>query len=355
MAVEDYDHFQFALKCYDISGLKRTCAFYKKFISVYVLYPLLLVLYTLMIINIRHQKNVFEIAAVFESVSTFGYVNSQLLFSCFKRLSFQLVARKTILLTHASLFEEISEDRSRFWHYDLYGKTAGDKFRNQMALCVSLFKFIWMSAAVSIIFRCCTPLFVPEYVLPDACYIPGESIYTVVIIFVLEVIFYLEMTFLFGVFDAFFVLMCVDLKVQFKLLNKTLRTINVGVDKEKNHEESCWRKLKKCFAHHRFLLSVHKKLNKAFSEFFVCMYFFTIGGMCIQLFIVLDGSANITHLIRIAMHAEKLIFEIYSIDWYNTGSLRIRKFILFWLIKAQIPLLMTGAEVLPVNRSMLPQ
>ncbi|RZB39389.1 hypothetical protein BDFB_010229, partial [Asbolus verrucosus] len=72
-----------------------------------------------MIFNIKYQKNVFEIAAVFESVSTLGY----------------LVTRKTMLLIHASLFEEMIQDRSRFWHYDLCGKRIGDKCRNQMALC----------------------------------------------------------------------------------------------------------------------------------------------------------------------------------------------------------------------------
>ncbi|RZC34027.1 hypothetical protein BDFB_010713, partial [Asbolus verrucosus] len=109
---------------------------------------------------------------------------------------------------------------------------------------------------------------------------------------------------MFGVFDAFFLMVCVDLKIQFKLLNKTLQSIKIGVDVDENHEEFCWNKLKECFEHHRFLLR------------------------CV---------------LRIALfQAEKLVFEIYSIDWYNSNALRIRKFVLFWLIKAQIPLLMTG-------------
>ncbi|RZC33373.1 7tm 6 domain containing protein [Asbolus verrucosus] len=347
------DQFQFTIRCYDMSGLRRSCAFYRRLISVYILYPLLLVLYCLMIFNIRYQNNVLQIASVFESVSTFGY----------------LVARKTILLIHSSLFEEMIQDRSRFWHYDLFGERGGDKFRNQMGFCVSLIKFIWISTTICVVFRCYTPFFVEEYLVPEACYIPGNSIYSIAIIFGLEVTFYIEETFLFSVFDGFFLLMCVDLKIQFRLLNKTLRTI----DFEKCHEEVCWVKLVECFEHHRFLL---RKLNKAFSEFFVCMYFFTIGGMCIQLFILLDGSTDISHLIKnvtylivvnilviliiipvgeIEVEAEKLIFEIYNIDWYKSNTLRIRKFVLFWLIKAQIPVLMTGAEFLQINRSMLPQ
>ncbi|RZB38634.1 7tm 6 domain containing protein, partial [Asbolus verrucosus] len=286
MAIGKDDRFQFAIKCYDMSGLRKSCPIYRRIISVCILYPLLLILYSLMIFNIQYQKNIFEIAAVFESVSTLGY----------------LVTRKTILLIHASLFEEMIQDRSRFWHYDLCGKRIGDKCRNQMALCVSIIKFIWISTAISVVFRSSTPLFVEESVVPE-------------------------------------------------------KWTWTKVD-----EEICWMKLIECFEHHRFLLSVHRKLNNAFSEFFVCFYIVSIGGICIQFFILLDGSADFIHLIKIILfimivnaliilviipvgdieiEAEKLIFGIYSIDWYKTGSVRIRKFVLFWLIKAQVPVLIT--------------
>ncbi|RZC35053.1 7tm 6 domain containing protein, partial [Asbolus verrucosus] len=349
MAIENYDQFQFTIKCYNMSGFRRSCEFYKRFIFLYILYPLLLTVYILIIFNIRYQTNVTDVAAIFESLSTLGY----------------LVTRKAILLFHASLFEEMIQDRSKFWHYDLHGKTRGDKFRSQMAFCVSLIKFMWVSTTISAIFRSYTPFYVEEYVVPEACYIPGNSIYSVVIIFVLIVIFYAESIFMFGVFDAFFMLMCVDLKIQFKLLNKTLGTINIKVDMDKDQEQICWRKLIECFEHHRFLLGVHKKLNKAFSEFFVAMYFFTIGGMCIQFFSLLDGQADINHLLKLIMYllvinilailviipssnveieAEKLIFQIYNLDWYNSSGMRIRKFVLFWLIKAEIPVIMTGDQ-----------
>ncbi|RZC34026.1 uncharacterized protein BDFB_010714, partial [Asbolus verrucosus] len=286
MAIEERDHFEFTLKCYNSSGLRQTSTSRRRFISVYILYPLLLAMYSLMIFNIRYQNNVFEISEVFESVSSFGH----------------LVARKTILLVHAPLFEEIIQDRSCFWNYDLFGKSIGKKFRNQTGLCVSLIKFMWIGGVMSVASRCYALHFVEGYLLPDTCYIPGNSIYSVVILFALELIFYTEAIFMVGVFDAFFLLMCVDLKIQFTLLNKALRTMKFGGIVNKKQEEIRWNQLKKCFEHH----GVYKKLNKAFSEFFVCTYFFAIGGMCIQFFIALDGivfrPASADYLIKIMLY-----------------------------------------------------
>jgi hypothetical protein len=33
---------------------------------------------------------------------------------------------------------------------------------------------------------------------------------------------------------------------------------------------------------------MHKKLNKIFSEFFICQYFLTIGGTCLPIFVIIN-------------------------------------------------------------------
>ncbi|RZB84938.1 hypothetical protein BDFB_006242, partial [Asbolus verrucosus] len=240
MAAANNDYFQFTLTLYDFSGLRPSCKSYRRYLSVYVLFPLLLVMYSLIIFNIRYQNsNIFEIAAVFGSATAFGY----------------LVVRKTVLLVHGRLFEEIIQERSHFWSYDLFGKDMGDKFRKQMAFGVSLIKAVIIGSCIAVLFHAWTPFFIKEDILPDPCFIPGNSIYSIVILYTLEILFYAEVTFLVGVFDAFFLLMCTDLKIQFILLNKTVRSITIQESVTGNSDENiCWKKLLECWKHYDLLI-----------------------------------------------------------------------------------------------------
>ncbi|RZC39274.1 hypothetical protein BDFB_004152, partial [Asbolus verrucosus] len=271
MKAEKQDYFQIPLNYYDKLGLRPSCTSYKKYVSIYILYPLLLMLCGLVLFNIRYQNdNIFEMVAVFESLSAFGYI----------------FVRKTIFMVHGSLFEEIIQERSRFWNYDLFGQNTEKEFRKQMGFCVFLIKSLLIGCCTAITIHVFTPIFVEGYVLPDACFIPGDNNFFIIIIYSLEVLFYVETFFMVGIFDGFFLLMCTDLKIQFKILKKTVRSIRI----EKN-EDKYWIKLKTCCNYHNFLLS----------------------------------------------------------------NLETRKFVLFWLMKSQVPIPMTGAGIFQLNRSTLLQ
>ncbi|CAH1365302.1 unnamed protein product [Tenebrio molitor] len=338
------DHFFFVINCYNKSGLRQITEPYRRWISVYLLLPLLLTLYAMIIFNIRYKNNnIFEIAEVFEAVSTFG----------------QLVARKVIILMHGPLYEEIIRDRSYFWSYDTFGQTEGDNFRTQMAFAVSLIRKLWFASIFSLVFHFCTPFLVANSVLPDACWIPIDSEYMIIFLYTLEMFFYVEAILFLGVFDAFFLCMCVEFKIQFNLLNKTIHTLNEDIAGGRGNEEIWLAKLKRCTSHHNFLLKVHKKLNNFFSEYFVCQYLINTGGVCIQFFIINNERSNITLtsnlMTEMAFQAEIFNDNIYNIDWQNTTSLQIRKFIVFWMMKAQKPINMSGSGLFQVNRNVLIQ
>jgi hypothetical protein len=141
------DYFQFTIKCYDSSGLRGRSTFLQKCVSVYILYPLLIVLYLMVIINFRYKHNsIFEIAEVFSSVACFGHVilqpqNHKYIFQiiCFIWL---LLVRKTAIIAYGPLFEDLYRKRFYLWKYDLFGKIKGNQYRKRMATCVSLIKFI---------------------------------------------------------------------------------------------------------------------------------------------------------------------------------------------------------------------
>jgi hypothetical protein len=57
--------------------------------------------------------------------------------------------------------------------------------------------------------------------------------------------------------------------------------------------------------------------------------------------------------IKPCFQTENLAVEIYNIDWYNARSLKIHKFVLFWLAQAQIPVQISGAGILMLNRALV--
>jgi hypothetical protein len=188
----------------------------------------------------------------FLSLEMYTFINTSR--TCIKHFIFQLVIRKTLILKHGSLWEEIFEERSRFWRYDLFGHSAGEKFRKIMDVSVSIIKMFWGSGFVSIAVHLVTPFFVQRMLLPHPCWIPGNNFVLRVILYTLEVIFDMESLFLVGVFDGFYLLMCMNLKIQFSLLSKAVHTIHIGTNPTKAHEEICWKKLKQYNRYHQFLL-----------------------------------------------------------------------------------------------------
>lgn len=75
MSSKTKDPFLFVINCYELSGLRVSSTKMRRIISVYILLPLLLILYALIIFNFNYKNdNIFEFAEVFEAVSTFGQV-----------------------------------------------------------------------------------------------------------------------------------------------------------------------------------------------------------------------------------------------------------------------------------------
>ncbi|XP_044267779.1 uncharacterized protein LOC123013370 [Tribolium madens] len=351
------NYFQMCLTCYNLSGLRPSSKLFLKIISQYILYPLKLVLFVMMIYNIRFKhNNITEITEVFIAVCTFAYI----------------ILRKTILIKNSYLYEDLIEEQSRFWKYDLFGKLTESKLRKNMQFCESLIKLIVISGCISATVHSISPLFVKDLELPQACWIPGKNPIAKNIIYVLESVIHVECLNYVAVFDGLYLLTTANLKVQFVLLQKAIECITL----KNGEEKTSWTQLKQCSQYHRYLLSIHRKINKIYSEYFLCSYILTIWGTCIPLFVIFNNSSNVAEVVEsmfiaflintllvmmfipaseIEIEAEKLALQIYFINWYETKNLKIRKFILFWLMQAQVPVRMTGGGMLIINRSLMLQ
>jgi hypothetical protein len=183
------------------------------------------------------------------------YKFSQCFIYLLTHVIFQLICRKTLLLVHGSLFEEMIEEYSQFWTYDLFGTSAKYSCEKNIALSLSAIKLFLIGGAVSSVVHFTAPFYIEEYSLPHACWIPGNSFAARISLYTLETIFYIEIVVIVVAFDGFYLLMCSNLKIQFALLCKAVRSIQLGTNNNKVHEEVCWKNLKEFCEYHVFLLS----------------------------------------------------------------------------------------------------
>lgn len=169
-------------------------------------------------------------------------------------LKFQLLFRKTVILAHGKTIEEMINQRSNFWSYDLFGKAIGDKFRNKMAFCYSFIKFLLVGCVFALVSHVIAPFLVEKYLLPHPCWIPGNNFTMRVVLYVVETVLFMEAVLMITIFDAFYLLMCTSLKIQFRNLIEAVDSIKIGNNPSKDHEKICWEKLKECSNYHKFLL-----------------------------------------------------------------------------------------------------
>lgn len=243
-------YFDLSLKCYDIYGLKSTSPKFRKFISVYVLYPIQLTLYAMVLYNLRYKHHhIFEFAEVSVSATTFGNVKFQQPIFCYNN-NFQILIRKSLVVFSGSLNEGIIDKHDKFWKYDSFEKPIAAQCYKNMDLCTMLINFIMIGTTISIIVHCSLPLVLKDLLLPQACWIPGNDPIARVILYVMEITVYIECLILMEMFDGLYLLMTVNLRVQFWLLRKAVESINV----EKENDEECWQKMKTFCKYHKFLL-----------------------------------------------------------------------------------------------------
>ncbi|XP_064212725.1 uncharacterized protein LOC107397893 [Tribolium castaneum] len=312
-----HNYLHLCLILYDLSGLRVSSNSFLKFLSLYVLYPLLLIMFVMVHLNVWFKHaNIFEITEVFTSICIVA----------------SMCIRKTVLIQYGSTFEDVIQKHSQFWDYGLFGTKTESRLRKNMEFCFLLLKCFIISGIASIIVRCFSPLFMKELLLPQDCWIPGNQPVAKKIIYVLQIIFYIESMTYTPLFDGLYIIMTGNLKSQLILLQKAIESI----DLKRQDDETSWRRVKECCQHHKFLLSILKKINKMYSNFFVCTYLLTIIGICIPLFVIFDKSSNLTQIVEsilvaivmntllimicipgseIEIEADRLITQIYNLNW----------------------------------------
>ncbi|XP_064215006.1 uncharacterized protein LOC107397714 isoform X1 [Tribolium castaneum] len=280
----------------------------------------------------------------------------------------QLIIRKYIVFTQSDLMVEIINDCGKLWPFDMFGSELGKKFKQQMKTCWTLVKFLVVCGFATFFLMCISARAAErDNSLPFLCWVPDFP-YATELLFFLQFMLLLELLYYVLATDAFYILICMDIQIQFEMMGKMLKSIKFGEISEKE----CWDKLVELAKQHDRMLKLHQKLNQVYSKYYVVQYFMTVGSMTVQAYNLKYRMVNIQTALKsivytfslmfqcgyyffpasnIEIEAENFSTEIYFLNWQNIGNIKIRKHILFMLMKSQENLAMMGEGMVHVNRN----
>ncbi|EFA12791.2 odorant receptor 152 [Tribolium castaneum] len=332
------------------SGLAPDSPPIRKFLAKFFILPCFLII-ALSIYKLRDSNSdIFLVIDVLECVASYT----------------QLTIRKYIIYNHGKLMEEIISDCENLWSFDMFGPELGKNFDQKMRNTWTVVKSLITCGFVTFILMCVSATTSKENPLPFTCWVPNFAFATE-LLFLLQFLLLMELLYDVMAMDGFFLLVCMDIQIQFKMMKKMLHSIQFGV----TSEEESWDKLVELVKQHNKMLKLHQKLNRVFSRYFLVQYAMTVGSMTVQAYTLKYSEANIETTIKSIVYTISLMLqgasfffsasnieieagnfskEIYFLNWEDQQDVKIKKHILFMLMKSQENLELTGEGMVHVNR-----
>ncbi|XP_044255369.1 uncharacterized protein LOC123005612 [Tribolium madens] len=337
------------------TGLAINSPLYRKKSIQIHFFPLTLLLIALSSYKLRDTNNdIFLIMEILESISTFTL----------------LMIRKYVVFTHSSLMLDIFNDCYNLWSFDLFGLELEQKFKKQMKNCWTLAQTLITCGFITIMFMCVSALIEEEKLVPFICWLPDflyarELIFLSQFIILMVVFYYILLT------DGFYLLVCMDIKIQYKMMRKMLKSIKFGIILEKESLE----KLVELAKHHNKMLKLHKKLNNVFSKYFLVQYAMSVSAITVQAYTLKYSEVTIETVLKSIFYTVSILLQValyffpasnveieasiiiiklfilFFLNWQDYGNVKIRHHILFMLLKSQQKLEMKGGGMLHINRN----
>lgn len=158
-------------------------------------------------------------------------------------------------MTKREFLIELMEYRKHFWKFEDFDGSVKQQMTTIMDKLLKYQKIFLYSCYVTITWVCTFSLFQKNHTSPFASWIPNGYPYLYESVYVLECILIVIDTLIVIGFDCVFATICVQVILQYRLLNITLRnmTFNNGMEITASGKEDMM-KMKTCIQHHVFLL-----------------------------------------------------------------------------------------------------
>ncbi|CAH1099317.1 unnamed protein product [Psylliodes chrysocephalus] len=173
-------------------------------------------------------------------------------------------------------------------------------------------------------------------------------------------------------FDVMVQTLLILLKLQFMMLNKKLRDVFTFEDTQKANKIDVYTRLIECVKHQNFLIDFIERFKTTFSLTFLLYIGNIIVSMCLSVYLVLSGNANLNLQIEAIVHtmsglneiflcysipaqllmdeAAKVTKSIYLSNWYEYP--KYAKDVLPIMIRNQKPLTITAGGFVMIDLKM---
>ncbi|RZC31775.1 7tm 6 domain containing protein, partial [Asbolus verrucosus] len=206
-----------------------------------------------------------------------------------------------------------------FWDYNIFGKEFREKLERKVIVCTKIVKTVVTAGFITVGLFCLTTVFDETKVVLLICWTQEikQVLFTVLK-------FHGKINI---IFSLYFIVLY--------LVTAALASIR------------------------SYILMIKQVLSSpSFADSIKSMYY--LSSMLLQVDLLFITTSNIEievgiktnqHVYIIFSQAQNLSDEIYNVNWEITSDTKIRKHILFMLMKSQIPLSITGGGILHVNRN----
>ncbi|KAH0822228.1 hypothetical protein GEV33_000562 [Tenebrio molitor] len=285
-------------------------------IQVSCIISFLLILFVLVFLRLSYETVTFAlISDTFESTFTIVHVLSKFI---------------TLTVVKPTL-KELLQITNKFW-FPSVDSQLREEVENVLKILRMLLRSFLVFVTVVIVTFAIRPIF--DDTLAISCYTP-RSIPRVIFIIFNNLVFAVS-AFAVGSFDMFVCAMVVLISVQFKILNRTILSLDLGKIGTRIDERKCLEKMRKCVEQHNFLnTSNFAEIAKS------CVY---VSGIVIELFFFFCLPA--TYLM---IQTEDMINATYNSGWEKCYFLSIRKNIVIMMQRMQKETILSAGKMIPIN------
>ena len=139
--------------------------------------------------------------------------------------------------------------RNQFWNYDAFGENFAFYLRGKIILATGVIKVMWILSTILGTLLCFSFVVDDEKIVPLESWKPDDK-YLCFALYIMQSLAIIEILYLVGAVDAFYVLMCVEIEIQLKLVRKKIEFVRVGFKSGR----WCLKELIVCTKHHNLLL-----------------------------------------------------------------------------------------------------
>lgn len=163
------------------------------------------------------------------------------------------------LMANRAHFKNLIESREYFWKFDDFNDPIKQQMTTVLDSLLKYQKIFLYSCYITITLVCSFPLLQKNHTLPFASWIPDGYPYLYESVYILQcILVVIDIHIVIG-FDCIFATICIQVILQYRLLNITLRNMGLNskemsttAKKKENIKE-----MKRCIQHHVFLLRLN--------------------------------------------------------------------------------------------------